>query len=248
MPYTIIHLVILYFDIYMPDFTVMDWLYRFSTFSFWVHHNADWYIALLIPLYLITPLLYSILDRSKNRIIMGIVLVILLMIVCHLNIDEFTGVSHNLLENIQGAFKRVVCFILGMAIAPYVKEKKKIDSWMTTVIFIFIFVAFKILLKDVFINWLLVPMILIVSCSLLKKTNKDKHFYLFLTWIGTASLESYLSNVGVKAVVGNFVPEFHCGSLFYGHYIDYLMVIMIGLVLTYYAHKLSQSLIKKIRI
>lgn len=60
VPYIIISLSILPLKNYLAN---GDWLmmfYNLSTLSFWSHHQSAWYVALLIPLYLLSPLFYKL--------------------------------------------------------------------------------------------------------------------------------------------------------------------------------------------
>ena len=55
------------------------WLHFFgnlTTFSFWTRHEGAWFVAMLIPLYLLAPLIAKIIDIQNHRWIPTIVLCI----------------------------------------------------------------------------------------------------------------------------------------------------------------------------
>lgn len=66
LPYVVIALPIYLFDYWINNESICEILLRFSTISFWTKHNASWFVALLIPLYLLTPFL-SILIESTQK-------------------------------------------------------------------------------------------------------------------------------------------------------------------------------------
>lgn len=69
----------------------------------------------------------------------------------------------------------------------------------------------------------------------------------FFLWLGVASLESYLTNIGIKALMPLYINSWKNNPIFYGHYIDYLFVIILGLFFTYVSSNISKTLLAIIR-
>ena len=53
----------------MEHHSWIDFLFDVSTLSYWLYHRGAWFIAALIPLYLITPLLFKLLIGNKYRLV-----------------------------------------------------------------------------------------------------------------------------------------------------------------------------------
>lgn len=43
-----------------------------TTLSYWKEHGSAWYVAMLLPLYLVTPLLGKVIDKSKYPVMASI--------------------------------------------------------------------------------------------------------------------------------------------------------------------------------
>ena len=63
---------------------------------------------------------------------------------------------------------------------------------------------------------------------------------------GGASLESYVTNIQTKAIMPSIMSSFSDTPLLSGHYFEYTLVIILGLLLTYYSHNLSKIITQKI--
>ena len=248
IPYTIIKLFILCYDLPARDLSLGKWLYQFSTLSFWTHHDADWYIALILPIYLIAPLLYKFLYKNNYRIIICAMLIVLLTLLCSIPIGGYSDISGNILNNMQWAFKRCAGFIMGMTFGPYIKQAKQINLLNIILISISMFIISRLFFKNIFIDWCLVPLVIVLMCYILMNLNQSDMLYKFISWLGLASLESYLANVGVKAAIGDAVSKLGNCFIFKGHYFDYLLVVIIGLIITYFGHKISQKILTEINI
>lgn len=66
---------------------IQNFLYEISLLSFWKDHLGAWYVAMLIPLYLVFPFLFDWIEVTKNNkteksIICIIAAVIFSFIIC----------------------------------------------------------------------------------------------------------------------------------------------------------------------
>lgn len=107
-----------------------SFLWHASTLSYWTHHDGVWFLSLLIPLYLITPL-YGWLAR-KYRLVMGLVTVILWGVVICFGPSSYE-MSHldktNVLINIEFCLIRLPSFFVGYWLASHIRMDVCIPLW-----------------------------------------------------------------------------------------------------------------------
>lgn len=231
------------------SFELKEALLQLSTLSFWYEHTGYWFIALLIPLYLATPILYRLVCLNKYGIIISVIISLIIVALCGFDPIIHDDIVHNIAHNLCFAFKRSPAFIIGLSIAPYIMRGIKISVWeilLYSTVLLSLVIGARLLYKMPFWDgWTITPAIIIVLarfCSLLKKTPKTNKF---ITWLGNASLESYITN-GTQQVPARYVATLYSSSvIFTGCYLEYLFVISMGLFTTYILHKLSDMISKK---
>ena len=216
----------------------------FSTLDFWLHHKGAWNVALLLPLYLITPPIYKFL-QSGCAIFRATLLVVVLIVTCSLDINMFDGGVHEILRNAQGAFGRVPCFIIGMAIAPLVKRGKKTNVWQLTLLPLVIYVLVHALMgRNMPEAWLLVLPIVVLLAIVLEKVSTAGLVYRFVSWMGVISLESYLANIYLPEVARyTLMPLRTDLPIFTGGYAEYAMIAVIGTLLAWGVSTISKPII-----
>lgn len=64
--------------------------------------------------------------------------------------------------------------------------------------------------------------------------------------MGTVSLESYLANIYLCKLIKDTVNRIGDKIIFNGHYIEYLCIILLGILISRICNKFSLSIIKKI--
>lgn len=246
IPYTIVLLILRVLSLLVDHVSWGEWLLYFSTLRFWTHHDGMWYVALLVLLYPLAPLFYRIFEFSRNRTVTAITLIALILVITHIPAGNNVDLTNSIILNLQGAFKRAVSFIIGMYLAPYIKNGIKVNSWLVIGLSALGCILFHILMKGVFYSWLYVLPILIIMCMLFEKLPQESKTNIFLLWIGAASLESYLANVGLCVLMHHLPASWMDSTIFFGHYLDYTFVIIAGLGLTYITHGISQKVSAKI--
>ena len=230
------------------SFELKEALLQLSTLSFWYEHTGYWFIALLLPLYLVTPILYRLVSLNKHGIIISVIISFIIVILCGFDSISYDTIVHTIAHNLCFAFKRSPAFIIGLAIAPYIMKGIKISIWeilLYSTVLLSVVIGARFLCKMPFWDgWTITPAITILAClclSLLKNTLKT---YKFITWLGNVSLESYITN-GTQQVPARYLASLYSESvLFSGCYLEYLFVISMGLFTTYLLHKLSNLLYK----
>ncbi len=246
IPYTIILLILRIFSLWVNHVPWGEWLLYFSTVRFWTHHVGMWYVALLVLLYPLAPLLYRTLNLSRNRMVITISLIALILITTYIPVEKTGDLTNSVILNLQGAFKRTVSFVIGMYIAPYAKQGYKANVLYIIGASALGCILFHLLMKEVFYAWLYVLPILNILCLLFEKLPQESKINIFFIWLGAASLESYLTNVGINALMPLYLSSWIDYPIFSGHHLDYAFVIISGLCLTCITHCISQKISAKI--
>ena len=53
--------------------SISGFIYELSTLSYWMEHKGAWYVAMLLPAYLLFPFLYDFVERKKGKVRLGLV-------------------------------------------------------------------------------------------------------------------------------------------------------------------------------
>ena len=140
------------------------YFYNLSTISLWFNDGGCWFIAMLVPLYLVAPLWKRVLDNTKYTVIPTVIICIAIF-----------SIGYVLVPYLSGYLNQVLFFFIGMAVAKYVAggggNRLYIKQILLfSVIFAVLFVVYK--LFPVFpLFWVLFFPILFVTCILLNNTS-----------------------------------------------------------------------------
>ena len=207
-----------------------DFFLYITTLEFWIHHRGAWYVAMLFPLYFLTPYIVKTINTYKTKVLTISILMILLFGFSYIPSEN------EIIRNIQFVTIRVPIFILGIGIAPYVKNGYGINA-----INVCIIIGGGLLLWH-FCNFplgggvaiiCLLGVLMVFICKY-KPTNK------ILSFMGKMSLESYLTNV----YLGHIIMKSDVIAL--PGEVKALIVIVTGILSAYIYHKLSNKIISKI--
>ncbi len=167
VPYTLIYLISGFFQfIYDKDnFYIYDYFYVYSTISYWLEHRAVWFIALIIPLYLVTPFMYKWISKSLYHAFSP---TLLLLITCSINIQTEHMLIDTVIKNIQIAFVRVPAFLWGIYLGKCSFDAQKgISIIKVTTICLPIYILSHLLFKGVFVGcFLIVPIVFLFLQSM----------------------------------------------------------------------------------
>ena len=246
IPYTIVLLTLRILGLLVDDVSWSEWLLYYSTLRFWTHHDGMWFVALLVLLYPLAPFIYQILNRSRRRALTAIILITLCLLITHIPIINASGIATSVITNLKGAFKHTICFIIGMYLAPYVKQNIKVNALYVIGVSALCCLLFHFLMNDIYYSWLYVLPTLLVLSICFEQIPRFSKINVFFLWLGAASLESYLANVGIKALLPKFLNPWINNQFFTGHYLDYSIVIISGFILTYISKSLSKRITAKL--
>lgn len=241
IPYLIFSVPYYIFRWYIDNDSVWHFLENITTLSFWIRHKGAWFVALLLPLYLFTPLIAKFIDKTKNtRLGKTIILCIIIVIASLLPSEDAV------INNIQWCFHSVPSFILGYWFGEYVYDGRRINIFYAFFVVIALCLLYVIFMyihlpKDYLI---MIPIIAAVAVLL----NFERIFALKATlgFMGGVSLESYLTNIYLPRVLQKLGCTEMLNIVDPYNYLFYFIVISVGILLAYLGHVLSQRLIKSI--
>lgn len=201
-------------------------------------------MALLVPLYLIAPLLYHFLKNERSGLVFVIVLTI--GIIALFNIVNPEKDSESILYNAMVALRRVPSFFLGMYMARFCKSGSKVNCLLLLLpVLAFVVLSFLHLIPkyNLSYNSIFSPLVVYVLALLLEKMNK--HISMKpLDFCGKISLESYLTNIYLNYLLLAIIPSIIASPVFYGRYLEYTIIIVLGLTIAYYGNLLSNKVIR----
>lgn len=159
IPYFLITTPFIITYLLMGVYSIPDALLSFTTFDFWLEHKGAWFIAMLIPLYLLSPVFFNLLS-GKKKWWMLIILSGCIVVLCNIPTEN------SVLSNIQFAFQRVPSYLVGMAIGEYCKSPGP-STPNNLIIKMFVFGGGGYLLchylwPKIFFLWILVPIVVII--------------------------------------------------------------------------------------
>ena len=234
LPYLLISLTILPLKTWLDtDGNWLRMLCDVTTLPFWTHHRSAWFVALLIPLYLLTPLFYRvIISKSIRKTIVGGGILIAISQV--LSMYHPVGES-DIWHNITFCLCRTTSFFAGMTLTPLVKSDKRVNVLYVLCSFLPLYgVCHKICPEHTFQILQALPILALISW-IFEHMPKESYIYNLLAWFGTLSLESYLCNVYLCA----FTKQMGIHS--------YILVVVAGITLSLIYQWLGAAIIHKIK-
>lgn len=251
IPTTVICLLPWFLYLYRHELPInpIRFIMDITSLSFWIDgQNRGWYIALILVLYLIYPLIYyKISDNFHSNMIWLFVFIafdiVLNTIICLFFPDWF--------EAVNLALCRVPVFLVGCFISPLVMEKKGFPKFFITVM-LFVVVALAILLNKTgeqlhffgIYRYLYALMALMISLVFVRisSINHELLLFRFFRFVGKYTLELYLTHTQVLTVLNDtFLPI--CNSAF----LINLLAIIISLFLSIIIHKTINWFFTRIR-
>lgn len=242
VPYLLITLPYIFTFLLLGVFSLRDAILSLTTFDYWVEHKGAWFVALIIPLYLCAPVIFRIL--SGKRMLLGLVIMtVSIMWICSTNADSFCD---GIINNIQPALKRTPSFLIGMAIGKFCKEDYDTKDIRLRFCIIgggVLYIACYLFLKQIFVGWLVIPLLILMLVKLLEFFPS---FVSMLIPLGTVSLESYLTNIYINHFFRTLIPSRINHGIFHGRYLEYIIVIVLGLAIAFWINRKSTKIIKTV--
>ena len=217
-----------------PDF--IHHILFFVGYSFYTNHDGFWFVDMLLPLYLITPILYKI-STYRGGIMTLVILSILSLLICAIPNES------SIIENTKQVMTRVPSFMIGFMVAKSIKNGKSINVFVATIVALVIFpllsfIAKRYVSQDIMVGPFFLPLLILLLCSLLKPIlTMGGEIWRFF---GQISLESYLMNVSLSFILERYLD----GMM--PRYAIYHMSVILGVVIAYFICRISKMIIQKV--
>lgn len=223
---------------------MVDFLYEISLLSFWLGHRGAWYVAMLIPVYLIFPWYYDWAESgNRNKKIFGCLTILVML---SFALDCF---SPALYRHISQVLCSYIVYLIGYYEAQKI-TKNQFKGFNLSVLCAGLCIIRTITpLKNIAsisgITWAMFGItILIVAAWLLDKIN-CKPINAFLRFLGKYSLEMYLCNIFMLQVIQYFkITDLFQSSGNLSGYIVYGIVLGFGTILSVIFGKLIRIIVK----
>lgn len=216
--------------------TVLDFFCHLSTIGFWLVNFGAWYLAVLIPLYVVTPFVGRLTNRSKHPMAVSAAVVVSIFLVCLVGTFCTTG----LVRNVFARFLRAPAFFVGYGIGKAVQEKKTVTWWLCPGFVVFF--LFLICLPNnggFAYNVLYIPIVMILCVGMQFISAHMRWLDKVFCWCGERSLELYLTNIFLPYMFRD-IPIWDA-PWNRGNYVFYLLVIGIGVLLSQVAFVIKKK-------
>lgn len=227
VPYLIIYAPALYLS--MSNGTSLNWggyLLNLSTISYWIDKTGCWFVDILLPIYLLTPLWNRLLEKVVYPIIPT-----MLVFAAMMYVDNFYA----------SAFHQASFFFIGFWLGRYVRQGVCISMKEMVPIggfFVLLLVGYYVFGIGELLPIIVMPC-MFIGCLVLEKTGSSS-LIRFLNFFGAISLESYLLNVTLITWIVHFnlFPE---SLLPY----RYLFMVVVGIILATVINRLCKPIVEK---
>lgn len=233
-----------YFLYVFNGMSISQALFEFSTFSFWINHRGAWFIAMLIPIYAITPFHDYICRKTNNTILYTFILISFIITISSINYKIENLKVQIIIDNVKHVLFHLPAFYIGFMVAPWVKKQEKFSYiwiFILSLLIVFVMKTFK------FGYWpgFLVYPFMILFCWLF---HYCKYYILrFFSFFGKISLESYLFNGVIGAWIIWYLPEIYKSPLNKNCYLHYSLICVVGTILAYFVNKLCGILLGRLK-
>lgn len=224
---------------------VLGFLYEISLLSFWLGHQGAWYVAMLIPIYLVFPIFYDWAESGNRNIkILSCSIILVLFSIC------LDFIFPALFKHISQVLCSYIIYLIGYYEAKNILKGEFNGIKLSVLCIIFLVVRTITPLRQVAsissITWAMFGIACaIVAAWVLNKLNCAP-LNSFLGFFGKYSLEIYLWNIFML----QFIEYFKIMDLLkplgkMSGYVTYGIVLFSGITLGAIYGKLAKTVSKK---
>lgn len=214
---------------------IINFIKGISLLSFYIDGAKEfWFFGLLIPLYLLFPYLYKIINEKDIK---GLIMLLLISIIPTILLMLF---FNNFYLNYEFVLTRIPVFLIGIYSGKYIMNKKEIPE-IYFFIFLSLFVEYSIALYYFNVSgiilwyiYCLLSITIVFLIAYIYSKVKVNILNNILIFIGTFSMEIYL-------IFDKIDKEL---KIFSNVSINYLLVFLITVILSYILKKVCKYVIK----
>ncbi|WP_022760612.1 acyltransferase family protein [Butyrivibrio sp. AD3002] len=255
-PYLTVFLIFGLYAICVMGKPFNEYLWTYSLISFYVDNTLnEWFVASIILVYLIYPLIYVIVEKSEAvaKALLILIYAIIVLFLCHIIripnpiriVFEILGtrfpaflIGSLMAKNSEGsrgiklstARYIIILGVLSSILSLYVFKMKVANNWII-IRTVFIFIVFSII-----ICWIIVR-------DKAENNNIIRRCTTFFTFVGGITLEIYLVH---EKVLGILTPVMY-GILPLSSYSVQLVIYIIGTILSIFLASYLGKFIKKMQ-
>lgn len=225
--------------------------YELSTASFWIGHHGAWYVAMLVPVYIIFPFFYDWVEgihgrkkisRTVKIAVVGLTASIVALTVCVVNPPLYQHLSQVILS--------IVVYIVGYYYADRVKTGRY-NGYGVSILCVVVYIVKSITpIKNIAffssITWSLLAIPIITMSAWFLSKFQLRPINVILKFLGKHSLEMYLWNIFLLQAINYFGVVDWLRS--YGDtsgYVVYVAVVIGGIILSIIYGKLTETIEQK---
>ena len=190
--YAILHLII--------GHSIEQFIYELSLLSFWIEHKGAWYVAMLIPVYLLYPFCYRWVKSGKQKI-KTMILILLVSFVSF----ALEGINYRLYEHLSQGLTSISIFLIGNLVAYGIYTNQyKAKNTLAISVGVLVVRFFTPLGDSEYFCHLSVGFLGIIIVLLLGDLFEKINFQFadrILEFLGQHSLELYLTNIFILQAV-----------------------------------------------
>lgn len=217
--------------------TIIDFLECISFISYFKNHFGLWFLPCILLLYLFSPIYKALFDTSSK--IKGKVLITLctVLVFCFLGSYHLIVDENSVLYNTQVLLGRSASFFIGWGTGYLAKLNTKISVYKLLIGIVIIHFLFYFILPKGFSWWWIYTIpVTFILCYLIRFFLRFKHLNNFLLFLGSISLESYITNWGLTLVFPPLLTWLGV-SVYINKTIQYSIVVLLGILLAGLANK-----------
>ena len=255
VPYLVFVIAYGVFNICFFKQSITDYLFTYSLVSFFTHGVlAVWFIAAILVLYLVFPLLYKLINRkSASMLILSVVIIGIVLLPIWENCPHALAIVREIF------LPRIPVFLIGMWIGNriYGERDMRINVGLCLSVFLISLIAFSL---NAFLNtmdtWVVARLLFLpLSCSLCcllssgfrKIQLQKKRVGKAALFMGSLSLELYLVHEAVLHFITDYIPRprflFSILSDTLVSVVVNLLSIALACLIAWLIHWLSQKII-----
>ena len=221
-----------------PAHGFWDYVLYITSFRFYLSHDAPWFIAVIIPLYLLTPVFFFLI--KKFRWYAATIVIFMMWAVLFIDEQSSSDLRNGILENVQFVSVRATSFVFGMALGQSVKSKCHIRlRWLIVLASLgaIVLLLSRHLVYGYFFFTL--PVLCLMTC-VLKYCNVL--LVSFIRFMGTISLESYILNGSLPFIMIKLFAVI--GISFQNNLLPYMAACVVGTALGWFIRIFSSIILK----
>ena len=179
-----------------------EYIYNVATVNFWLNgKHPVWYVAFILVLYLIFPLLHRW-DKKTHH-----VSTICIIVICVLLEFLMCKTGFWLFRTSEKALSRIPVFMVGLMVAPIVLSERRIPLKLVLFMFIigiglFAFISLRppylVLIRYIYCP---ISIAIILCYTYYRRKSKTIWIWNSLAWIGALSFELYIVHILIRRVV-----------------------------------------------